>query len=41
MRFISASNMRIQVARSGMSSSMPSSFSVAIANTSSLESGLR
>ena len=40
IRFSSLSNMRIHTARSGMSSSMPSSFSTAIENTSSLFSGL-
>ena len=39
MRFISAMSMRIHTARSGMSPSIPSSFSVAIENTSSLLSG--
>ena len=40
MRFSSLSNIRIHTARSGMSPSMPSNFSVAIENTSSLLSGL-
>ena len=40
MRFSSLRSMRIQTARSGMSPSMPSNFSVAIENTNSLFSGL-
>ncbi len=39
MRFSSHSSMRIHCARGGMSSSMPSSVSVARAKTSSLNSG--
>ena len=39
IRFSSDRSMRIQVARSGMSWSIPSSFSVAIENTSSFVSG--
>ena len=41
MRLSSDSSMRIHTARSGMSSSMPSSFSVASENASSLKNGLR
>ena len=41
MRLSSEISIRIHTARSGISSSMPSSFSVASENTSSLKNGLR
>ena len=41
IRLSSDISMRIHTARSGMSSSMPSSFSVARENASSLKNGLR